>query len=88
MHEIFASDYYSSFRLKAWCSQPELIPADMELVIVEPPVLAEEVPPLKRALKYDIKITSTLAPSFGADDVPPPPLPREDPDHGRRRRRW
>ncbi|CAD6251607.1 unnamed protein product [Miscanthus lutarioriparius] len=59
----------------------------MELVIVEPLVLAEEVPPLKRALKYDIKITSTLAPSSGADDVLPPPLPREDPDHGRRRRR-
>ena len=59
----------------------------MELVIIEAPVLAEEVPPRKRALKYDIKITSTLAPSSGADDVPPPPLPREDPDHGQRRRR-
>lgn len=78
---------YSSFRLKAWCYDPELIPADMELVIVEPPVLVEEVPPLKRALKYDIKIKFALA-STGVDDVPPPPPPpREDSDQGRRRRR-
>ena len=28
---------YSTFRLSAWCSQPEKIPAAMELVIVKPP---------------------------------------------------
>ncbi|OQU83340.1 hypothetical protein SORBI_3005G110412 [Sorghum bicolor] len=76
-----------SFRLKAWCSQPELIPADMELVIVEPPLLSEEDPPRKRALKYDIKIASSLALSPGVDEAPPPPPPGNDSGHGRRRRR-
>jgi len=36
---------YSSFRLKAWCSQLESIPAVMDLDIVEPPVQVEESPP-------------------------------------------
>lgn len=78
---------YSSFRFKAWCSQPELIPGEMDLIIVEPPVIEDEVPPLKRALKYEIKVRSALAPSSGPRDGPSPPPPRDDPDHGRRRRR-
>ena len=66
---------YSSFRLKAWCSQPELIPMELELVIVEPPLLHEEDPPRKRALKYDIKIASSWALAPGVDEAPPPPPP-------------
>jgi len=75
---------YSSFRLKAWCSKPELIPAVMDLDIVEPPVHDED---LKRALSYEIKVAVSVAPLSGVNGVPPAPPPQDDPGHGRRRRR-
>jgi hypothetical protein len=79
---------YSSFRLKAWSSWPELIPADMELIIVEPPTQLEESPPLKRALRYQVKIKVMAVEPSSGNDAPPPPPPPKDPDlDGKRRRR-
>ena len=78
---------YSTFRLSAWCLQPEKIPAAMELVVVEPPAPIVEDPPLKRALSYDVVIT--VAPvarrvlGMGAPPAPPPTGHGE----GHRRRR-
>jgi hypothetical protein len=39
---------YSVFRLSVWCTRPDLIPPAMDLVIVEPPIMVEEEPPVKR----------------------------------------
>ncbi|GJM91709.1 hypothetical protein PR202_ga08113 [Eleusine coracana subsp. coracana] len=75
---------YSSFWLMAWCSRPELILAEMELVIVEPPVLVEENRSMKHALEYDIKITVTVDQSGGGGTGPPPSSPGSDSSHGRR----
>lgn len=84
---------YSAFRLKAWCTKPEFIPADMELVIVEPPAQFEEQPPVKRALGYDVQVTVELdAPAMGGGGPPPPPPPPPPPgdsDQGDdAQRRW
>ena len=60
----------------------------MDLDIVEPPVQVEESPPVKRALRYEIKIDASVSPTVGADvDRPPSPPPHLDSDQGRRRRR-
>lgn len=48
---------YSSFKLIARCFRPELIPASIDLVIVEPPVLVVEDPLVKRGLEYPVEIT-------------------------------
>lgn len=47
---------YSAFRLSAWCSCPELIPPVMDLMLVEPPSPVDDVPPLRRALSYVVKL--------------------------------
>ncbi|CAD6204738.1 unnamed protein product [Miscanthus lutarioriparius] len=78
---------YSVFRLKAWCSQPELIPTTLDLDIVEPPIQVEDFPPVKRALRYEIKIAVSASTSFGMEDDPPSPPLHDDSDQGRRRRR-
>jgi len=77
---------YSSFRLSAWCSSPERIPAAMDLVVVEPPAPVVEVPPVKRALSYAVSIT--VVPGDGRlpeEEAPPAPPPACG--GGRRRRR-
>lgn len=82
---------YSVFRLLAWCSEPEHIPAAIDLVIVEPPTMFEENPPVKRGLEYPIEIAVAPAPVAEppqAGQGPPPPPPTDkDEDSGRRRRR-
>jgi hypothetical protein len=77
---------YSSFRLKAWCTQPKLVPSSMELAVVEPPVRVQEEMSSKRALGYKIGIS--------VHSVPPPPPraprplpPRDDSDQGSSRHR-
>lgn len=76
---------YSTFRLSAWCLQPEKIPAAMELVVVEPPAPIVEDPPLKHVLSYDVVIT--VAPVAGrVSGVGAPPAPPSA-EHGEGRRR-
>ncbi|CAN6201486.1 unnamed protein product [Urochloa humidicola] len=75
---------YSSFRVSAWCSNPEGIPASMELVVVEPPAPVAESPPVRRALAYTVQIS--VEPGDIREVVaglPPAPLA----GHDRRRRR-
>ncbi|CAD6239004.1 unnamed protein product [Miscanthus lutarioriparius] len=68
---------YSVFRLKAWCSQPELIPTTLDLDIVEPPIQVEDFPPVKRALRMAL-----TARSPGAGCRPPLcPHSSRGPDH-------
>jgi hypothetical protein len=63
----------------------------MGLIIVEPPVQAEEPEQPKRALSYPISIRVSPALLALTDAAPPPPPPRKDDhDHGgpsRHRRR-
>jgi hypothetical protein len=61
---------YSSFHLKAWCTQPELVPSSMELAVVEPPVRVQEEMSSKQTLGYKIGILVHSAPP------PPPRAPR------------
>ncbi|KAF0922191.1 hypothetical protein E2562_028784 [Oryza meyeriana var. granulata] len=77
---------YSSFRLTAWCSHPERIPPAMDLLIVEPPMGAEEVPAVKRALSYPVDISVAIRPSMGDGSIPPS-LADGDGERRRRRRR-
>jgi hypothetical protein len=70
----------SSFRLKAWCVHLELIPTAMDLIVVEPPVQAEEAEQLKRALSYPIKIAVSLAFPMAPSGPPPPPPPPPEKD--------
>jgi hypothetical protein len=84
---------YSSFRVRAWCVNPDLVPPSMELVVVEPPMRVEEAQPLKRALGHPINISATppAPPSTAAQAAQPPSPPaQEGPDVGpsRRRRRF
>jgi hypothetical protein len=77
---------YSSFHLKAWCTQPELVPSSMELAVVEPPVRVQEEMSSKQTLGYKIGILVHSAPP------PPPRAPRplplqDDSDEGPSRRR-
>lgn len=53
---------YSAFKFTAWCFNPGEIPASRDLVIVEPPNLPVESPPVKRALVYPITIKATPVP--------------------------
>lgn len=82
---------YSVFRLSAWCVNPELLPAVMDLSIVEAPVLEEESPPVKRTLDYPVSIVSRQPvppPPPTVDPPPPPPSAGDGGDsNGRRRRR-
>jgi hypothetical protein len=74
LHQITISWWdYSSFHLKAWCTQPELVRSSMELVVVEPPVQVQEERSSKRALGYKIGISVHSVP------VPPPRAPRPPP---------
>lgn len=57
----------------------------MELAIVEPPVRVEELPPVKRALGYEVRVLLAPAPLGDADRPPSPPMGEDD--RGRRRRR-
>jgi hypothetical protein len=82
---------YSSFRLKAWCERPGLVPAAMDLIIVEPPVSLEVAEPLKRGLCYLIKISMTPvpweSPSGGLRPRPPARNVQGRGGQSRRRRR-
>jgi hypothetical protein len=55
----------------------------MDLIVVEPPVQAEEAEQLKRALSYLIKIAVSLAfPIAPSGPPPPPPLEKDPHDSG------
>lgn len=77
---------YSSFKLMAWCLRPELVPTAMDLVIVEPLVLVEEDPPVKRGLEYPIDIIVSTNRDTHDEDLPPP-APSDDGHDAKRRRR-
>lgn len=63
-----------SFRVRAWCFQPCLIPNSMELLIAEPTVILEEDPPIKRVMAYPIDISMRPALQPLMNDSPPPPV--------------
>jgi hypothetical protein len=54
----------------------------MDLIVVEPPVQAEEAEQLKRALSYPIKIAVSLAFPMAPSGPPPPPLEKDPRDSG------
>jgi hypothetical protein len=68
----------SSFRLRAWCSNLDMFPLTMKLLIVEPGTDVQE----RRCLSYDIKVVVT-------DEVVPmkldPPPPQSSSANGRDR---
>jgi hypothetical protein len=57
----------TSFRLTAWCTQPELLSDAIDLHILEPPAAAEEPLPVMRTLVYPIKATATAMALPAAD---------------------
>lgn len=81
---------YSSFKLSAWCSTPEHIPAEKALAIVEPSTMSEEGEEAKQALEYSIKIKVADASRVPVGGLSPPPPPDDhdrhsDGDSSRRR---
>uniref|UniRef100_K3ZZV1 CCHC-type domain-containing protein n=1 Tax=Setaria italica TaxID=4555 RepID=K3ZZV1_SETIT len=70
--------------LKAWCSNSDCFPTEMDLEIVEPPLVAEHQPGM-RTLKYPISIVVSQTGSSNSEDDPPSPPPADD--NGRRHRR-
>lgn len=79
---------YPAFRLQAWCTEPELIPGDMELVVMEPLPPVEEQPPCRRALSYDVSVkVQRVQGGFGSPDDSPPPPPRSGGDRSDQSRR-
>jgi hypothetical protein len=74
---------YAVFQLRAWCDWPELVTLAMDLIIVEPPVQAEESEQTKRTLNYPISIkVSPIIPASTDGALPPPPLGKDGRDHG------
>ena len=61
------------FRLSAWCTRPELIPASMDLLIEEPQLADGEVASGRLALAYPMKISATVVPPSPPAIPPPPP---------------
>jgi hypothetical protein len=51
----------------------------MDLIVVEPPVQAEEAEQLKQALNYSIEIAVSPAFLTAPGGLPPPPPPEKDP---------
>lgn len=83
---------YSVFSVFAWSLRPESIPAAIDLVISEPPVMVEEVPPVKWALEYPNEVTvlpveMSPPPPIAPPPRPPPPSAGRDDEGGNRRRR-
>lgn len=62
---------YSVFRLKAWCLNLEVIPPARDLVIVEPPTMIVESPPVKRALSYPVQISVSISGSQRSEHSSP-----------------
>jgi len=74
------------FRVAAWSSSPDHIPAGIDLEIVEPVVAGDDPETGKRSLVYPVDVSvSPFDRSPAADDPPSPPPPADD---NRRRRRW
>lgn len=86
---------YSSFRVKAWCFNPDGVLPCRDLVIMEPPSGAAGVPPVKLGLVYPIKLAVRLDTGGGgalsppASDVgdQPPPDEGHGSENGRARHR-
>lgn len=73
------------FRIAAWCSCPERIPAEMDLEIVEPLVAGNEMH--RRTLTYPIEISVVPFDQPPATDGPAPPSPPANDDQGRRKKK-
>jgi hypothetical protein len=66
---------------------PDMVPVDMDLVVIEPPAHVEENPPVKHALSYLVNI-AVLPHVEHSSGLAAPPAPPSSGHGGRRRRRW
>uniref|UniRef100_K4AI77 Uncharacterized protein n=1 Tax=Setaria italica TaxID=4555 RepID=K4AI77_SETIT len=73
-----------SFRVAAWCSPPSIFPLEMELEILEPTMMADNLQPEKRTLVYPVTVSVIAAPDVLPRPGDPPSPPPADGD-GRRR---
>nr|TKV93712.1 hypothetical protein SEVIR_9G243933v2 [Setaria viridis] len=76
-----------SFRVAAWCSPPSIFPSEMELEILVPTMMADNLQPEKRTLVYPVTVSVVAAPDVLPRPGDPPSPPPADGD-GRRRHRW
>ncbi|KAJ1257145.1 hypothetical protein BS78_K193800 [Paspalum vaginatum] len=76
-------DHRDVFRLRAWSSQPELIPEAMELFVEEPHVGVDDG--AARALSYPVIISTALSSPPAVTGLPQPPPPA---NNDSRRRQW
>ncbi|KAG2538734.1 hypothetical protein PVAP13_9NG513000 [Panicum virgatum] len=81
------ADRRDVFRVAAWCSDPNLIPSEMVLEIVEPLPAVGSYTTMKRTLCYPITISVSPYVQPLSPGNPPSPAPGDDDCHGRRRRR-
>ena len=75
-----------TFRLAAWCSDPDGIPPEIDLVLPEPNVAIGGASRERRCLLYpiSIKVMRLAGQDFEDGSIPPPP-PDDDGDIHRRR---
>ncbi|CAN6176040.1 unnamed protein product [Urochloa humidicola] len=81
------ADRRDVFTVRAWCSDPSLIPPAMELEIVEPVVTTGEHQPGKRTLVYPVSISVPHDHTRRGPAAPPPPADGDDEQRRQRRRR-
>jgi hypothetical protein len=70
------------FRVSAWCRQPDLIPAGVDLFIPDPVTAGWDQSMEKPGISYPVKLRVVVYPSPEGS----PPSPPDEPDQGRRRR--
>jgi hypothetical protein len=81
----------SIIKLSAWCDEPELVPAELDLLAEEPQMSASEIDPCPRTLVFPISVrVSRLDVFLGRSSSPPPPPTffggNREQDHDKRRR--
>jgi hypothetical protein len=92
VHPAFAEGVdLSVFKLSAWCDEPELVPAELDLLAEEPQLRAFDFGPSPRTLVFPISVRVFRSDGIlDSSPLPPPPPPysgddREQ-DHDKRRK--
>jgi hypothetical protein len=70
------------FKLSAWCDEPELVPAELDLLAKEPQLRASEFGRCPRTLVFPISVRVFCSDVvLGRSPSPPPPPPYSGDDH-------